>query len=213
MAPIDDSEWVDIDTDSDEELPPPPISMPKANPTPPPATPRSDASIQAVIVRCNADKSEFAPWSPKMISADDPIFSHAVPLIPGLIEVPLVFSRVGTKSAYRANLDNTIITYLHIDATSGFAPPQWQSRVGTVVVARKDKKPLLPHHMEGAWMYCDYISDLFGEGTGAPTRLYNRQAFEKWWNVYCEAQKGFRRGKGGLNDPNDWRSVKSPYEM
>lgn len=76
MAPIDYSKWVNIDTDSDEELPPPPISVPKANPAPPSATPQLDASIQAVIVRCKAEKSKFVPWSTKMILADDPIFSQ-----------------------------------------------------------------------------------------------------------------------------------------
>jgi hypothetical protein len=81
------------------------------------------------------------------------------------------------------------------------------------VVTRKDEKPLLPHHLEGVWMYCDYILDLFGEGEGAPTHLYNRQAFEEWWKDYYEEQKEFRPGTGGENDPDDWRAVRSPYEI
>jgi hypothetical protein len=55
-------------------------------------------------------------------------------------------------------------------------------------------------------MYCDRILDLFGEGEGAPRRLYNRQAFEKWWKRYCEEQMQFR-------STEDWLAVRSPYEV
>lgn len=164
-----------------------------------------------MIVRCDVEKLQLPPWSTTTIPVDHAIFSQSVPPIPRLIEVPLVFYRVGTRSANRADLDNQIATYINIDAASGFAPPEWQSFVGTVIVARKDKKPLLPHHLEGVWMYCDYILDIFGEGEGAPTQLYNRRAFEEWWGSYCEEQKQYRHGTGGEEDSDDWRSVKSPY--
>ncbi|KAH7176088.1 hypothetical protein EDB81DRAFT_629599, partial [Dactylonectria macrodidyma] len=103
-------------------------------------------------------------------------------------------------------------TYLNIDAKSGFAPPEWRSYIGTVVVARKDMKPLVPHHLEGVWMYCDRILDLFGEGEGVLRSLYNRQAFEEWWKDYYEEQKEFRLRNGGEKDPHNWRAVMSPYE-
>lgn len=61
-------------------------------------------------------------------------------------------------------------------------------------------------------MYCDYILDLFGEGEGAPMELYNRSAFEKWWARYCEEQQS-RYGDGNGTDLDDWRAVKSPYEV
>lgn len=159
------------------------------------------------------EKGRLAPWSATTIKADHPVFSNPVAPVPGLIGIPLVLHRAGTRSANRADLDNQIATYLNIDAASGFAPPAWQSLVGTVLVARKDRKPLLPQHLEGVWMYCDYILDLFGEGDGAPARLYNRPAFEKWWVKYCTEQKQFRPGTGGEEDPDDWRAVRSPYEM
>ncbi|XP_044714691.1 uncharacterized protein HRG_11726 [Hirsutella rhossiliensis] len=101
--------------------------------------------VEAVIVRCEAEKRKF-PF--------------------GLIEVPLVLDRTGTQSVNEADLDNQIATYLNIDANSGFAPPDWQSQVGTVVVARKDRKPFYPQHLEGVWMFCDHILDLFGKETG-----------------------------------------------
>ncbi|KAH8665309.1 hypothetical protein BGZ61DRAFT_484404 [Ilyonectria robusta] len=224
MAPIDYSKWDNIDTDSEPQTPTQQVPPVEANPAPAPATPQSAApastaahsasgSIQAVIVRCDVERLKFAPWSATTIQADHPVFSQPVPPVPGLIEVPLALYRVGTQSANRADLDNQIATYLNIDAETGFASPEWRSYVGTVVVARKDMKPLLPHHLEGVWMYCDRILDLFGEGEGAPRSLYNREAFEEWWKDYCEEQKEFRPGNGGEKDPDDWRAVRSPYEM
>jgi hypothetical protein len=164
------------------------------------------------MVRCEMEKGNFPPWSATTIPQDHPVFSQPVAPVPALIEIPLVLHRVGTRSTNRADLDNQIATYLNIDADTGFAPPAWQSHVGTVVVARKDKKPLLPTHLEGVWMYCDRILDLFGEGD-IPRRLYNRQAFQKWWKGYCEEQKRFRFGRGGEEDINDWREGRSPYEI
>lgn len=220
---IDYSKWDNIDTDSEPEVSSPSVPAPRA-PAPAalhsaspvtaaPATSSAPGSIQAVVVRCDVERKRFVPWSATMIKADHPVFSNLVPPVPGLIEVPLVLHRVGTQSANQADLDNQIATYLNIDAESGFAPPEWQSCVGTVVVARKDEKPLLPHHLEGVWIYCDYILGIFGEGEGVPTHLYNRLAFEKWWKGYCEEQKECRSGNGGENDPDDWRVVRSPYEV
>jgi hypothetical protein len=226
MGPIDYSKWDNIDTDSEPE----PETSPQQPPAPKPnlplapvasqssvsastATHSSSRSIQAVIVPCNAEKRKFSPWSATMIPADHPVFAQSVPPVPVLIEVPLVLHRVGTQSANRPDLDNQIATYLNIDADSGFAPPVWQSGVGTVIVARKDRKPLLPQHLEGVWMYCDRILDLFGEGDGVPRRLYNRQAFERWWKGYCKEQSQFRSGNGGEEDPEDWQAVRSPYEI
>jgi hypothetical protein len=141
------------------------------------------------------------------------MFTDPVPDIPRLIELPLVIHRVGTVAPDRAYLDNQIATYLNIDAETGFAAMRWQSHVGTVIVARQDKKPLLVHHLEGVWMFCDHILDLFGDGDGPPRRLYNRAAFERWWKGYCEEQKEYRTGSSGEKDMDDWRDVRSPFEM
>ncbi|KXX76595.1 hypothetical protein MMYC01_204842 [Madurella mycetomatis] len=137
-----------------------------------------DASgfIQAVIVPCDMEKSKYGSWSAMTIAADHLVFSQPVPPIPRLIRFPLALHRVGAQSANRAHPGNQVATYLSIDANSGLAPPEWQSSVGTVMVARKDKKLLLPQHLEGVWVYFDLILDRFREGGAAPTRLYNWQA-------------------------------------
>ncbi|KAH6634918.1 hypothetical protein B0J18DRAFT_417460 [Chaetomium sp. MPI-SDFR-AT-0129] len=234
MAPIDYSKWDNIDTDSEPDVLSPQPPSPKANqasktttqvtqdlqsststPMASQQTQNSSdpAQVQAVIVRCDMDKVRTPPWSATTIPANHRVFSQPVTPLSEVIGIPLVIHRDGTQSAYRPDLDNQIITYLNIDLAYGLAPAEWQSHIGTVTVARKDKKPFLPHHLEGVWMYASYILDLFGERGTAPTSLYNRQAFEKWWGNYYREQKEFRPGHGGELDPDDWRVVKSPYEI
>ncbi|KAI5918085.1 hypothetical protein F4810DRAFT_693559 [Camillea tinctor] len=208
MAPIDYSKWDNITTDSDSE---PETAVPI--PAPPSANPPPPSSIPAVVIRCEGERLTNLPWCAATVSATHTVFSQPAAPVPTLVGVPLVLHRVGTRAATRSALDNQMATYLSIDAESGFAPAAWQAYVGTVVVARKDRKPLLPHHVEGLWMYCDYILDLFGEGEGPPRHLYNRQAFEKWWKKYCQRQNEIRNGTGGESDLDDWRNVKSPYEV
>lgn len=192
---------------------PPPAPKPKPSPAPSALTPdaastvaTSPGLIQAVTVACEADHGPRRPhpWGLTTIPADHPVVSIKVPPLPALIEIPLVLHRVGTRSG---NTENQMITYINLDPESDFAPPAWQSGVGTVIAARKDKRPLLPHHVEGVWMYCDRIMDLFGDGQ-APPRMYNRASFERWWKGYVEEQKTFRGGKGGEKDPEDWRAMK-----
>ncbi|KAK3331360.1 hypothetical protein B0H66DRAFT_546392 [Apodospora peruviana] len=59
---------------------------------------------------------------------------------------------------------------------------------------------------------------------GRPSRLLQSRASRSsthrdspglapWWKDYCEEQKEIRPGTGGENDPDDWRAVRSPYQM
>ncbi|KAI0097984.1 hypothetical protein GGR51DRAFT_451863 [Nemania sp. FL0031] len=220
---VDYSKWNNIETESEpEEIPRRPTLTFKAPISPAPATSHSttpaytsihntSAPVQAVIVRCEAERRWQPLWCAASIPTEHAIFSRPVPPIPLLIEIPLVFYRLGTQSSDRAGLNNQIATSININATSGFAPSDWISGVGSVIVARKDKKPLLPHHLEGIWMYCDYILSFFNDRGGAPNQLYSREAFEQWWQGYCEDQRQSRSGTGGEEDSDDWRVVKSPY--
>lgn len=221
---IDYSKWDNIDTDSDDEpAGPVPAPMPQtaqktpAQPTqtPSPATdtPANASSttdqIKAVIVRCNGDTTG-PKWSATTIAGADPIFDQQpgseAPL-PAVLGIPLIFRRFPSAqfgTTRPDGLDNQIATYLNIELASGFAPAAWQSGVGTVLVARLDKKPLLEQHLEGLWMYCDRVLDIFGDGCGAPRHLYNRPAFEKWWARYAEEARGYR---------GDWKNVPTPYQV
>ncbi|KAJ5999806.1 hypothetical protein N7481_000215 [Penicillium waksmanii] len=64
--------------------------------------------------------------------------------------------------------------------TTGIAPPNCQSGIGTVILARKDKKNITPTHCEGIWMYCDYIRDYIEKGA-SPNQLFSRERFEQWF--------------------------------
>jgi len=130
---IDYSKWDNIDMDSEPEVSLPSVLILRA---PVPGALQSDVrvivarvisstsgSIQDVIVRCDVEKKRFLPWSAIMISADYPVFSNFVPLVPGFVEIPLVLYRMGTQSINRADLDNQIATYFNIDSESGFTLP------------------------------------------------------------------------------------------
>ncbi|KAL1865345.1 hypothetical protein Daus18300_007235 [Diaporthe australafricana] len=225
---IDYSKWDNLDTDSDNEPvgsqpakapKPQAVQQPRTPPTQastfatdkqPGSAPTTDERIKAVIVRCNGHNSPGGKWSAKYITGAHPIFEQQteceapLPAIPG---IPLAFRHLPSSqfNTSPSGLDNQIITYLNIELESGFAPIAWQSEVGTVLVARLDKKPLLPQHLEGVWMYCDHILDLFGDGEGVPRKLYNRPAFEKWWASYVEEMLEIGR--------DDWKNVPTPYEV
>ncbi|KAJ7170908.1 hypothetical protein C8R43DRAFT_875290, partial [Mycena crocata] len=83
-----------------------------------------------------------------------------------------------------AGLDNQRATFLMIDPESGFAPPEWQSCVGSVTVMRRDGKPLTLESIETIWMYHDHLLDCFGDGA-PPRRKMTREGFIK----YCENYK------------------------
>ncbi|KJZ69112.1 hypothetical protein HIM_11502 [Hirsutella minnesotensis 3608] len=140
MAPIDYSKWDKcIDTDSEPEPSAAKSAPPPVNASPPLDTSasQSDAGkVEAVVVRCEVEKRRVPHWSAVTIPEDHAIFLQPVSPIPALIEVPLVLPRVGTDSVNRADLDNQIATYLNIDANSGFAPPVWESHVGTILNVR-----------------------------------------------------------------------------
>ncbi|KAI0903057.1 hypothetical protein F4823DRAFT_629716 [Ustulina deusta] len=170
MTTVDYSKWDNIDTDSEPE-----ISLPSA-PTPQAPTPE-------------------AP-QPGAQATAAPVTSST----PGSIQAVMVRCDVKRKrflpwSATMIRADHPVFSNFVPSVPGLIEIPlvlHRQSYVGTVLVARKDGKPLLPQHLEGVWMYCDYILDLFGEGG---------------------EQKELRPGTGGKNDPDDWRVVRAPYEM
>lgn len=228
MPPIDYSKWDNIGDDSDDEGSSAPAALPyipshkeittaaiaAASASIIPET--ASGPVQAVIIRCRGERIDKRPWYITTIAEDHPVFLVPVLPVSALIELPLVLRRIGTKflgTEETEARENQIATYLNINATTGFAPREWLNQVGNVIVARMDRKPLFPQHVEGVWMYCARILDCFDDGNGAPTALYNRKAFAEWWKEYCAEQKKSRKGTGGNQDPDDWRAVKSPYEV
>lgn len=63
-----------------------------------------------------------------------------------ILEISLFFQQTD------GNLDTRMTMYVNFDPESVFAPQNWQSRVGTVLVARNYRKDLTPQYVEGVWM-------------------------------------------------------------
>ncbi|KAI1105466.1 hypothetical protein F4804DRAFT_304024 [Jackrogersella minutella] len=95
----------------------------------------------------------------------------------------------------------------------GWAPMKWQNGVGSVIVVRQDKKPLLPLHAEALCRYCRHeASPLFAHSLGeyAPEKpmekstvmfMISRAAFAiSWYKLLEEKRK-----------EGDYESVPYPY--
>lgn len=229
--PLNYAKWDHIgDSDSEEEVMLPPSKASTSNatqanktsPKPPPPTsikekyisPASSVKVKAVRVPCELDKAhtEGKPFEVWEISIEHPIFQSKPIPISDKIGFPLLVYKEGTVYPERQPLDNQIATYLNIDLESGFAPPEWQSHVGTILVARPDKKDLITQHVEAIWMYCDLILDRFGDGE-VPTEMYNREAFERWFKNYrSERQENTKMVVSTPGGLDDWKDVEIPHQ-
>ncbi|KAK3334196.1 hypothetical protein B0T19DRAFT_148121 [Cercophora scortea] len=201
----------------------PPAATSTSTPAPSAANPPSTynatpTAVQGVMLRCNVDAAEHgdAPsWLATTIAADHDVFYRAAPApIPEMIGIPLIIDRVrGLEEETPSHLDNAMATALNLDPESGRAPASWRKNVGTVTVVRVDKKPLLVQQLEAIVKYCELVGDKLVGGQALPRDMLSRRGFEAWFETYCEEQKGVRTGTGGEGDVEDWREVRSPYEM
>jgi hypothetical protein len=163
-------------------------------------------TVPGVRLPCQMDARKEASWRNINIERNYPIFNNELLEVPAIMGIPLVIHRVGTQSATRADLDNRIATFFNILYDTGFAPPEWQSHVGTCLIARKDKKPLRSEHMEAVYMYIDRLLDIFGdEGPKEAQSHINKDDFEAWFEHYKESAT--------KNGRNEWHDVGSIYDV
>jgi hypothetical protein len=140
------------------------------------------------------------------IRNDHPVFDNPLLEVPAIMGTPLVIHRLGTQSNTRADLDCRIATFLNVTYRDGLAPSEWQSHVGSCLVARKDKKPLSAENLEAVWMYIDRLMHFFGEeGPESAQKEINREGFESWFPGYKKECAGFGRDK--------WKDVGSLYDL
>lgn len=138
------------------------------------------------------------------VPSDHALFDRPILEVPGIMGIPLVIYRVGTPSSNRTDLDCQIATFLNVTYDDGLAPAEWQSRVGTCLVARKDKKPLTSMHLEAVWMYIDRLMDLYGEGPKRAQKEIARERFEKWLENYKRNE--------AMNGRPEWKDFGSLYD-
>ncbi|KAH4372356.1 hypothetical protein HBH99_232610 [Parastagonospora nodorum] len=141
-------------------------------------------TVKGVRIACTKEPGGF--WGVD-IPADYSIFEKTILEVPAILGIPLVIHRVGTQSNNRTDLDCQIATFLNVKYEDGRAPPQWQSHVGTCLVAHKDKKPLASQHLEAA------------------QKEITKKRFETWFENYNE--------NAAENGRTEWKDVGSLYDL
>ena len=163
-----------------------------ANPAPASQKPLGP-KIKGVRINCVGDQKRFDKphFEAVEVFLTDLIFSdHDTSDIADRIGLPIFTRRCPPdpewlNKAENENFDfnNQDATFLHLccdrqgvfDIHSGnfgwgFASQQWQNRVGSAIVVRQDKKPLLPLHAEALCKYCRHeIGPLFAHSNGEYT--------------------------------------------
>lgn len=151
---------------------------------PAPPTQRStEVKIKGVKINCLGDQKMLNKphFEAVEIPSTDPIFSkHDTSDIAKRIGLPIFTRRCPPNSKWASDEDNEMFqrmspfnnqdaTFLHLCCDPkasfdlrtgtmgwGWAAQQWQNSVGSVIVVRQDKKPLLPLHAEALCKYCRY---------------------------------------------------------
>ena len=188
-------------------------------PSSPPQCPTSivpldhvSAAIKAVIIRPNGDVTHkhLARFTDKYILPTDPIFQEQPTEISKLIELPLLVARLGPPDTIPGDTyhKNRPATFLHMRPCSGFAPIDWQRKLGAVLVVRADRKPLNCLHLEAVWRYHwtmlrDVNSIQWERGLGA--KKFTRKSFEAFWVRWKEQQ--IEAGR------EDFEDLISPYNV
>ncbi|KAF8190350.1 hypothetical protein K438DRAFT_2018688 [Mycena galopus ATCC 62051] len=150
----------------------------------------STSTVRGIVILCDSEIRNGI-FNEVDVDATHPIHIQGVACpVSAQVGLPIVMYRHLKQDPLKmrpdARLDNQKATYLMIDPESGFAPPQWQSCVGSVTVMRKDGKPLTKQAIETIWMYHDHILDLFGNGS-TPHRAMTSEAFNKYCAKYKDS--------------------------
>ncbi|KAK6341603.1 hypothetical protein TWF696_008674 [Orbilia brochopaga] len=183
--------------------------------------------VQAVRINCHGDRTMLKKphYEAIKISATDKIFTdHETSDIADRLGLPILTHRCPPNPVWERELDhrafngwspfnNREATFLHLSLDKdavldfstgsmgwGWAPTQWQNRVGSVIVVRQDKKPLSPLHVEALCKYClDEVQPLIGHSLGeyAPEEpmsketamsMICRPTFVIFWNKLLTAK-------------------------
>ena len=142
---------------------------------PAPSTTRAqDGKVQCVKMACKGDTTyPPGPFSSVTLPADSPIFSSGeLSAISSRVGQPMLLYRIPPSKALasqRINLDNIFATFMMLEADPrrsgfGWAPPKYQSHIGSVIVARQDFAPLTVVDLECMADFCQtYMQELFEE--------------------------------------------------
>ena len=148
-----------------------------------------DATVKAVQIHAKTGGGGY--YSKFWLSPEDPIFNTKPVPISQKIGFPLLVGRPMNESMRGPLTDNQHATWLMIDPITGFAPLEWQSRVGNVLVARADGKALETNTLGAITDYISDILDAFGNGVAAAQKYYNRDRLDKYIADHLRMQQQF----------------------
>ena len=145
------------------------------------------------VVKIHAKTGGGGHYSRSWVSPEDPIFNTKPVPISEKIGFPLLVRRPMSESERGPLTDNQHAAWLMIDPTTGFAPAEWQSRVGNVFVARADGQSLETDTLGAITDYISDILDAFGNGVGAAQKYYNRDRLHKYIVDHLKMQQQFKQ--------------------
>lgn len=140
--------------------------------------------VKGVKINCEGDKRAFGlpEFETIDVPTTHPIFTdHGTSEIAERIKIPIFTRKYPPNSGWKDDgrvgpFLNQAATFLHLACTDnrqdgglgwGWAPVQWQNRVGSVLVVRQDRKPLHPLHMEALARFCQYeLGPMFEHSMG-----------------------------------------------
>lgn len=190
--------------------------------------------VNCVRVNCNGDVnfSNRPKYEPIMLPVQHAIFNQEPTPISSRIGFPITVARIpgsvdfwerkiGQADVFHPNV-NQAVTFLHVgidpmddgkdfplSAAWGFAPWTWDTPVGSCIIARKDKKSLLPGHIALLSEYCHlHLTSFFElqmEGDLKKTDVLN-QISKKKFKAYLHAWRARQK-------EDDLREMVSPYKV
>lgn len=131
-------------------------------------------------------------YSELEIPRDHSIFKTSPVPVSQKIGFPLLVQRPSKASERGPPGDNQHATWLMIDPVTGFAPAEWQGRVGNVIVAKPGGEALDAATLGAITDYISDILDAFGDGVGAARKLYNRGRLDKFITDHLKMQEEFK---------------------
>lgn len=144
------------------------------------------------IVKIDGQTGGGGRYSRFWVMPEDPIFKTKPVPISEKIGFPLLVRRAMSESIRGPLTDNQHATWLMIDPVTGFAPAEWQCRVGNVLVARADGQALETKTLGAITDYISDILDAFGSGLGRAQKYYNRDRLDKYIADHLKMQQQFK---------------------
>ncbi|KAL2609367.1 hypothetical protein R1flu_027940 [Riccia fluitans] len=140
------------------------------------AAPKSK-TVKGVRVNCLGDiKSGRPEFEAVELAINRRKGGVTSPPLPARLGIPLELQKITPPNEWKQDsimLQNPVITFLHLESNPtstswGWAPLEWQSMVGSVVMARADGKDLRREHAETLCHYCyHFLQPVFEDSIGA----------------------------------------------